>query len=57
MHKIGLKTKDKMLMRLIGRYFRARIVGHGKRVKLTKFLGFGFKYGRINIHDNSLNQF
>jgi hypothetical protein len=26
-------------------------------VKETKFLGFGFKYGRINIHDNSLHRF
>ena len=138
MHKIGLKVKDKVLMTLIGRYLRARIVEHGKRVKPTqgvphggplspllsnimldeldetlvkrghhfaryaddftilvkskragervlasmslfiqqtlklvvnekksrvgavketKFLGFGFKYGRINIHDNSLHRF
>ena len=138
MHKIGLKVKDNILMRLIGRYLRARIVEHGKRVKptqgvpqggplspllsnimldelddtlekrghhfaryaddftilvksqragkrvlasisvflqqilkltvnekksrvgavkKTKFLGFGFKYGRINIHDNSLQRF
>jgi len=138
MHKIGLKVKDKVLMALIGRYLRARIVEHGKRVKPTqgvphggplspllsnimldeldetlvkrghhfaryaddftilvkskragervlasmslfiqqtlklvvnekksrvgavketKFLGFGFKYGRINIHDNSLHRF
>jgi RNA-directed DNA polymerase len=137
-HKIGLKIKDKVLMRLIGRYLRARIVEHSKRVKPTqglpqgeplstllshimldeldktlekrehhfaryaddftilvksqrvgerllasislfiqqtlklvvnkkksragvveetKFLGFGFKYGRINIHDNSLSRF
>jgi RNA-directed DNA polymerase len=27
-HKIGLKIKDKVLMRLIGRYLRARIVEH-----------------------------
>ena len=33
MHKLGLKIKDKVLMKLIGRYLRARIVEHGKRVK------------------------
>jgi RNA-directed DNA polymerase len=26
-------------------------------VKETKFLGFGFKYGCINIYDNSLQRF
>jgi RNA-directed DNA polymerase len=138
MHKLGLKIRDKVLMKLIGRYLRARIVEHGKRVKPTqgvpqggplspllsnimldeldktlekrghhfaryaddftilvkskragervlasislfikqrlklivnetksrvgavketKFLGFGFKYGRIKIHDNSLQRF
>ncbi|MFT5852657.1 MAG: RNA-directed DNA polymerase [Colwellia sp.] len=26
-------------------------------VKETKFLDFGFKYGRINMHDNSSHRF
>ena len=33
MHKIGLRIKDKLLMRLIGRYLRARIIDNGKRIK------------------------
>lgn len=36
MHKIGLRIKDKLLMRLIGRYLRARIVDNGKRTKPTQ---------------------
>jgi len=36
MHKIGLRIKDKLLMRLIGRYLRARIVDNGKREKPTQ---------------------
>jgi RNA-directed DNA polymerase len=35
-HKLGLKIRDKVLMKLIRRYLPARIVEHSKRVKLTQ---------------------